>query len=83
MTHDELLAKIDAEGEFLVQHFDCEPVFISALYAVVALHEPRHYLIDDNEGGNLEGYICKKCCDEEEEQYPCQTIKVIEAALNA
>ena len=37
MTHDELLAKIDEEGEFLVQHFDSKPKVHSALRAVVEL----------------------------------------------
>ena len=40
MTHDELLAKIDEEGEFLVQHFDSKPRVHSALRAVVELHKP-------------------------------------------
>ena len=40
MTHDELLAKIDEEGEFLVQHFDSKPRVHSALRAVVELHYP-------------------------------------------
>ena len=40
MTHEELLAKIDEEGEFLVQHFDSKPKVHSALRAVVELHKP-------------------------------------------
>ena len=37
VTHDELLAKIDDEGEFLVQYFDSKPKVHSALRAVVEL----------------------------------------------
>ena len=40
MTHDELLARIDEEGEFLVQYFDSKPIVHSALRAVVAIHRP-------------------------------------------
>ena len=37
VTHDELLARIDDEGEFLVQYFDSKPKVHSALRAVVEL----------------------------------------------
>ena len=79
MTHDVLLAKIDDEGEFLVQHFDSKPVFIQALRAVLELHAPSHEIFDDNEGGIIDGYWCESCDDSE---YPCATIKAIEAVLN-
>ena len=68
MTHDELLAKIDEEGEFLVQYFDSKPTFVSALRAVVELHkwEDKH-----------RGMRMKQRCPECGFAYPCPTIEAI------
>ena len=68
MTHEELLAKIDEEGEFLVQHFDSRPTFVSALRAVVELHkwEDKH-----------RGMRIKQRCPECGFAYPCPTIEAI------
>ena len=65
MTHDELLARVDDEGEFLVQYFDSKPKVHSALRAVVELHQQ----LDDNS--------CRDCVT----WYPCDTIKAIEKEL--
>lgn len=67
MTHDELLAKIDEEGEFLVQYFDSKPIVHSALRAVVQLHKP-------------EGYK-EQQCEHDKKIYPCPTIQAIEKEL--
>jgi len=75
MSHDELLAKIDEEGEFLVQHFDSKPIVHSALRAVVQLHKPYY-----NEGltvGHCKG--CQTTLDNitRHVSYPCPTIQKI------
>ena len=67
MTHDELLEKIDEEGEFLVQHFDSKPRVHSALRAVVELHKP--------EGDR------QQQCEHDKKTYPCPTIQAIEKEL--
>jgi hypothetical protein len=67
VTHDELLAKIDEEGEFLVQHFDSKPKVHSALRAVVVLHKPE---------GDRE-----QQCAHDKKIYPCPTIQEIEKEL--
>ena len=72
MTHDELLAKIDEEGEFLVQHFDSKPIVHSALRAVVELHNPIIH-----KGYKDQGFFCDNC----EYDYPCPTIQAIEKEL--
>ena len=69
MTHDELLAKIDEEGEFLVQYFDSKPVVHSALRAVVELHKPCCDLEE----------LCNEC--NPNVPYPCPTIQAIEEQL--
>ena len=50
MTHDELLAKIDEEGEFLVQHFDSKPIVHSALRAVVELIQKKQKFLEETKG---------------------------------
>ena len=50
MTHDELLAKIDEEGEFLVQHFDSKPIVHSALRAVVELIQEKQKFLEETKG---------------------------------
>ena len=80
MTHDELLAKIDEEGEFLVQHFDSKTKVHSAFRAVVELHKPK------DEG---DGYFTCSCCFRVVTKdggyiyakYPCTTIRAIEKEL--
>ena len=69
MTHDELLEKIDEEGEFLVQHFDSKPRVHSALRAVVELHKQDWISWSDGSG-------CE--CGN---SYPCETIQAIEKEL--
>lgn len=80
MTHDELLRKIDDEGEFQVQYFDCKPIFISALRALVELHKPF----------DADVPRCLRCMDATTENgkyemmpspYPCETIRTIEKEL--
>ncbi len=44
MTHDELLTKIDEEGEFLVQHFDSNPVVHSRWHLSTVLNQFLPYL---------------------------------------
>jgi hypothetical protein len=69
MTHDELLAKIDEEGEFLVQYFDSKPIVHSALRAIVELHYPVIHALPDE--------TCWACQD----LYPCPTIQAIEKEM--
>ena len=71
MTHDELLARIDEEGEFLVQHFDSKPIVHSALRAVVELHKPITF-------PGEKGFFCDKCLPD---RYPCPTIQAITEQL--
>lgn len=80
MTYDELLRKIDDEGEFQVQYFDCKPIFISALRAIVERHKPFDADIPR----------CLHCIDATTENgkyemipspYPCETIRIIENEL--
>jgi len=71
MNHDELLAKIDEEGEFLVQYFDSKPIVHSALRAVVELHNPD----EDNE------YCVYDSPEWGPVPYPCATIQAIEKEL--
>ena len=77
MTHDELLAKIDEEGEFLVQHFDSKPIVHSALRAVMELHKPIQ--ISNEQLCNA----CEEWTNEGQKQlfYPCPTIQAIEKEL--
>lgn len=78
MTHDELLAKIDDEGEFLVQHFDSKPRVHSALRAVVELHKPAFAIVDGVKGDEW----CYQCADQRGyAKYPCPTIQAIEKEL--
>ncbi len=75
MTHDELLAKINAEGEFLVQHFDAKAKVHEALRVVVELHKPKTILCPD-------GFWGENCCVcNSGWTYPCRTIQAIEEEL--
>ena len=77
MTHDELLAKINAE---LATNYADEcgnfPIGLNALRAVVELHRPDEVDFPDEWESCVEcsgnGYVA---------MYPCQTIKVIEKEL--
>lgn len=77
MTRDELLEKINEEGEFLVQYFDSKPIVHSALLAVIELHKPvQSYMFEDD--------ACSHCSSEEDRIeiiYPCQTIQAIKREL--
>lgn len=79
MTHDELLAKVKREKDFLKTHifegeFASDFTVIAALRAVVELHKP------DKEG------LCAMNCVEVDDDgyawtqvaYPCPTIQAIE-----
>ena len=86
MTHDELLAKIDEEGEFQVQYFDAKPKMISALHAVVELHKPDSNGICEACDGECWGcgeWGCEwpKCDCDCHPLYPCPTIQAIEKEL--
>jgi hypothetical protein len=73
MTYGELLAKIDYDIEG--NPYD---EYMSALRAVVKLHEPvQSYMFDEE--------ACSHCSSEEDRVeilYPCQTIQAIEKELN-
>lgn len=80
MTHDELLAKIDAsgfmQGEDYVWSLDGQAVKKSnaALRAVVELHKP----VEGNE------HLCSSCLFGDFLQaYPCITIQTIEKELSS
>ena len=68
MTHDELIAKIDADSI----HFDYPDPHRNALRAVVELHKPSR--LDDG---------CSHCklTDIKPRPYPCPTIEAIEKEL--
>jgi len=80
MTHEELLARIDEEGEFLVQYFDSRPIVHSALRAVVAIHRPFTW-------NSSNPHLCCMVCDTIDDgdlmpaPYPCPTIQAIEKEL--
>jgi hypothetical protein len=69
MTYQELLEKIDEEGEFQVQYFDCKPIFISSLRSVVELHKIKSNCSCD--------CGCCQFCNYCKETYPCKTISGI------
>jgi hypothetical protein len=75
MTHDELLAKIDAAQP----NYDCECKGMDvALWSIVKLHKP----IED-EWFNIGKIICEECSREEyTQEYPCLTIQAIQKELN-
>ena len=82
MTHNELLEKIDEEGEFLVQHFDSKPIVHSALRAVVELHKPEYW--ENIHDPNWNGNECSVCFTDGNLEipsaridYPCPTIQKI------
>jgi hypothetical protein len=71
MTHDELLAKIKTGNEFAgIKYAPDSHTF--ALRAVVEYHTP--YESKDY------GLLCRGC--DEDPNYPCGTIRVIEKELN-
>ena len=69
MTHDELLARIGKPFDEGYQYADI--VFNKALRAVVEYHKPY-------ESKNY-GLLCRGC--DEDPNYPCGTIQVIEEEL--
>lgn len=80
MTYEELVEKIDDEGQFLVQYFDSKPIIHSALRAIVELHKPF----------DADVPRCLRCMDATTENgkyemmpspYPCETIRTIEKEL--
>ena len=79
MTHDELLAKIDASGfvkdKDYVWSLDGPAVkkANAALRAVVELHKPEP--LDER------GDVCLTCCPDLLTLYPCPTIRAIEKEL--
>ena len=86
MSHDELLKKIDEEGEFLVQHFDSKPRVHSALRAVVELHKPEYWEnIHDSSWNGLDCSVCVSVGTLEDPsykiEYPCPTVQAIEKEL--
>ena len=81
MTHEELLAKIDAKKEpwynEITEDFELSDMeLINALRAVVELHSPFD---------NLAGEFCTVCTAMEDKDiytlYPCPTIQAIEKEL--
>jgi hypothetical protein len=70
MIYDELVQKINDEGEFLVQHFDSNAKVHEALREVVELHKPWNF--GCSHCINIEGGYMS---------YPCPTIQAIEKEL--
>ena len=75
MTHDELLAKINAWDEGYYQ----APPVVRALRAVVELHTgfSTGECADPECCSNGPDYLCSEC----QEDYPCRTIQAIEKEL--
>lgn len=48
--------------------------------AILELHAPRHEIFEDFEGGIIEADFCSYC---DSIEYPCRTIEVLKAELNA
>ena len=72
MTHDELLAKIKREEDFLKTYIEGNGFVVTdALRAVVELHKP------DGQSEPFPDWA--NCCGE---AYPCSTIQAIEKELN-
>ena len=73
MTHDELLAKIDAN--IYIDGMNNIPMHThNALRAVVELHKPEP--LDER------GDVCLTCCPDLLTLYPCPTIQAIEKELS-
>ncbi len=73
MTHEELLAKIDSLS-------CCSGAHELALLEVIKLHTPWHYTYPN--AGRIS--YCSGCPNDSENgqpEYPCDTIQVIESAL--
>ena len=73
VTYDEILAKIDDEGEFLVQHFDSKPKIHSALRVIIEMHTPEYHNVITSSGINCWLETCVTC----KVQYPCETFQLI------
>ena len=73
MTHDELLAKIEATID--VEYFKESWLGLLALRAVVELHKPQDITLPDGSWG-------ENCCVcDNGWTYPCRTIQAIEKEL--
>lgn len=75
MTHDELLAEIDIE--LRGPSDDCWHNGARALRAVVELHKPKNFILQNGE-------VVEQWCTADNNQlvpYPCPTIKAIQSAL--
>lgn len=48
--------------------------------AILELHAPIHEIFEDDEGGIIEADWCNYC---DSIEYPCRTIEVLKAELNA
>lgn len=80
MTHDELLAKIDAPNKGNQDWYDEEIVWRKALRAVVELHKPIIY--PQTTGLPSECTMCRaEPYYSTNEAYPCRTIQAIEKEL--
>lgn len=73
MTHEELLAKIDALPKRKWNRIKTSTPSASALRAVVELHKPEP--LDER------GDVCLACCPDLLTPYPCPTIQAIEKEL--
>jgi hypothetical protein len=81
MTHEELLAKINAAGAYALQ---AESYGWIALHAVVELHSPWTINRTYSDTGEKETYlVCSTCfgTDMKPPSYPCPTIQAIEKEI--
>jgi len=68
MTYDELIEKIwDTDGD--------SDAHQNALLAILKLHEPKRCITED-----YDWLYCPTC--EEDEDWPCKTVAIIEEALD-
>ena len=78
MTHEYLIEAVNSPTYRNSRNYQ-HPYLVIA--AILELHKPIHEIYEDMfEGGTIEADMCNTCPDTE---YPCATIKVIEAELNA
>jgi hypothetical protein len=78
MTHEYLVEAINSPTYRNSRNYEHPYLVIGA---ILELHAPRHEVFDDVfNGGTIEADFCKSCPDTE---YPCLTIEVLKAELNA
>lgn len=78
MTHEYLVEAINSPTYRNSRNY-AHPYLV--IGAILKLHAPRHEVFDDVfNGGTIEADFCSFC---DSIEYPCETIKVIEAELNA